>query len=101
MQNRTRDYYRKQRKSHIDRKKRIIKDQNDYWHYKYDGVLSKGKIHCSCWMCRHKFYQEAAMSDVRKAISAIDKLVDSGFGYDLIEHIKRRTRTDKNYALHS
>ncbi len=49
-----RGYYRIQRKKHINRKKRIIKEKNDYWAYKYEGELSKGKIHCSCGMCRAK-----------------------------------------------
>lgn len=49
-----RRYYRIQRQKHINRKKRIIKEQNDYWHYEHEGVLSKGKIHCSCGMCRSK-----------------------------------------------
>lgn len=52
--NRTRDYYRKQRANHINRKKRIIHSQDDYWNYKFSGQLSKGKIHCSCWMCSSK-----------------------------------------------
>lgn len=29
-------------------------------------MLSKGKIHCSCPMCRHKSYDEKSMSDKRK-----------------------------------
>ena len=45
---------RYERYLHIKRKKKIIKDQNDYWYYKHEGVLSKGKIHCSCQMCRMK-----------------------------------------------
>lgn len=49
-----RGYYRKMRIKHIARKKRIIHELNDYWHYSYDGTLSKGKIHCSCPMCRAK-----------------------------------------------
>lgn len=49
-----RRYYRIQRQKHINRKKRIIKEQNDYWHYEHEGVLSKGKIHCGCGMCRSK-----------------------------------------------
>lgn len=49
-----RRYYRIQRQKHINRKKRIIKEQNNYWHYKHEGVLNKGKIHCGCGMCRSK-----------------------------------------------
>lgn len=51
---RSRAYRRYQRNKHILRKKRIIK--NVYmgdWGYKHDGMLSKGKVHCSCWMCRY------------------------------------------------
>ena len=53
--NRTKEFYRIQRARHINRKVRIIKEQNDYWHYKYKGELSKGKIHCSCWLCSGKY----------------------------------------------
>lgn len=61
---------RYERFRHINRKKRIIKEQNNYWHYKHEGMLSKGKIHCSCWMCRQKSYDSLKISDIRK----IDKM---------------------------
>ena len=51
---RSRGYYREQRQKHIERKKRIIKELGDYWRIPHDGMLSKGKIHCSCPMCRGK-----------------------------------------------
>ena len=54
MKNRERNYYRKQRIRHIKRKKRIIKELNNYWLYEHEGVLSKGKIHCSCKLCSAK-----------------------------------------------
>jgi hypothetical protein len=34
----------------IRRKRRIAKITG--WIYKYNGQYSKGKIHCSCWLCR-------------------------------------------------
>lgn len=46
--NRSRDYYRKQRARVIRRKQKIIHGLNDYWHVEHAGMLSKGKIHCSC-----------------------------------------------------
>ena len=62
--NRTRDYYRKMRAKHIKRKKNIVShygafrvlDGFDY--YKHDGMFSKGKIHCSCYLCKgsKKYY---------------------------------------------
>jgi hypothetical protein len=54
MKNHNRGYYRLERIKHIKRKKRIIHNINDYWHYKYEGELSKGKIHCSCKLCSSK-----------------------------------------------
>lgn len=48
--NRTKQYYRAMREKHICRKK---KNANG-WEYKYDGMYSKGKIHCSCSMCSRK-----------------------------------------------
>jgi hypothetical protein len=61
-----RGYYREQRKKHIKRKKKIIHNLNDYWYYKYDGSLNKGKIHCSCWMCRQKTYDSWKHSDKQR-----------------------------------
>lgn len=66
---RERDYYRHHRERCIKRKKKIIRDLNDYWHYTHEGVLSKGKIHCSCWMCRRKSYDEPKMQDVRNSMA--------------------------------
>ena len=77
MASRTRGYYRVQRRNHINRKKHIIKDQNMYWHYKFEGYLSKGKIHCSCPMCRRKSYDISSLSDIRKAINASYDVLDS------------------------
>lgn len=51
MPNRTRPYYRYMRIKAIKRKHCISKD---YWHVEHLGVLGKGKIHCSCWMCSEK-----------------------------------------------
>ncbi|MBR1455230.1 MAG: hypothetical protein IJ593_11425 [Lachnospiraceae bacterium] len=91
IKNRTRDYYRKQRARHINRKKKIIKNQGNYWHFEHPGVLSKGKIHCSCWMCRHKSYDYTKMQDLRRNMSAVNELVDEGYGRELINHIINRT----------
>ena len=74
--NRSRDYYRKQRARTIHRKQRIIKGQHNYWYVAHSGMLSKGKIHCSCPMCRHKSYDEKSMSDKRKDEFARQQLDD-------------------------
>lgn len=92
METRNRGYYRKQRNKHIRRKKKIIHMLNNYWHYKYEGVLSKGKIHCSCGMCTNKTRNKGYVrrhvhgnyapninfkpSDLRKIDSMNDQLID-------------------------
>lgn len=59
---RERQYYREVRRKTIKRKKSIIsKKQN--WIYSNEGKLAKGKIHCSCWMCRKKNYDELSHKD--------------------------------------
>ena len=52
--NRERSYYRKMRAKHIRRKKSLAKHNFDYGYFKYDGMYSKNKIHCSCGMCMAK-----------------------------------------------
>lgn len=86
-------YRRHQRHAHINRKKRIIKEQNDYWRYKYDGDLDKGKIHCSCPLCRHKSRDEATHSTHQKVAAAIDGLEEYGpAGCKAMERILHRTK---------
>ena len=56
---RTRDYHRKMRAKHIKRKKRITSHypgSDTFSYYKYDGMYSKNKIHCSCPLCKSKAY---------------------------------------------
>lgn len=51
---RTRQFRRHHRRRTINRKKKFIRLANGYWHYQHEGTLDKGKIHCSCWMCRYE-----------------------------------------------
>lgn len=52
-------YRRRQRAKHIARKKRII--ENTFYRYglKHEGYLDKGKVHCSCHLCRSNFEEKA------------------------------------------
>ena len=76
--NREKSYYREMRKKHINRKKRIVKKAYSLIdnYYEHDGMYSKGKIHCSCWMCRRKSYDEATMMDKRNAGKQICSLIE-------------------------
>ena len=49
---RTRAYHRHQRERVISRKSRISHALYGWEYYEHRGAYSKGKIHCSCWMCR-------------------------------------------------
>ena len=62
MKNRSRSYYRHQRKRAINRKLEIIRyawgqDKTDdivHPYIKHPGKLSKAKLNCSCKMCRYE-----------------------------------------------
>lgn len=97
MTNRSRDYYRKMRKRAIHKKERIINSyrldnppayeidsreiisgsgygrSEPYWHVKHSGMLSKGKIHCSCSMCA---FHGTTIQDKRKLMSMTAKIDD-------------------------
>ena len=52
--NRDRDYFRRERVKHIKRKKSLVEQLCYHWAPAFDGMLSKGKIHCSCPCCSQK-----------------------------------------------
>lgn len=67
---RGRGYYRSQRKRTIQRKKDLLYGigGHDYWWAwtrGANGRLAKGKIHCSCPMCRSKSYDDPTIRDKR------------------------------------
>jgi hypothetical protein len=56
---RTRSFTRKMRAKHIRRKKSITRNYHawdEYPYYQHDGMYSKGKVHCSCPLCKEKAY---------------------------------------------
>ena len=69
---RDRGYYRSQRERTIRRKKNLLHGigGQDYvlsWTRGAEGRLAKGKIHCSCPMCRLKTYDDPPIRDKRSA----------------------------------
>ena len=70
---RTRAYTRKMRAKAIKRKKRIV--SNWHWfengYYPHDGMYSKGKIHCSCPICKGKAYYGKHMLTEQELISIL------------------------------
>ena len=72
MSNRSREYYREVRAKAITRKSNLSKD---YWYVKAPGVLDKGKIHCSCWLCSGKSkFRGRPISEQRKYLSLQQEL---------------------------
>ena len=77
--NRDRSFNRKQRRRVIHRKENLLRrlggeELVQAWARGAVGRFSKGKIHCSCWLCRRKSYDEPSARDRRKALSAADQL---------------------------
>lgn len=86
---RTRSYRRDVRNKTIARKKRICRaiyggsphrlyesPEPGYW-YKVDGRYAKGKIHCSCKMCKYsKHYGLPTVRDLREREIERDALKD-------------------------
>ena len=77
--NRDRGYYRRQRKRTIQRKERILgfwgsPEEVESWERGANGRLAKGKIHCSCPMCRSKSYDDPTVRDKRSMGKAVEML---------------------------
>jgi hypothetical protein len=77
-----RAYRRSQRQRVIRRKIRILKQYGgDYYVLSWSGGghtgrFAKGKIHCSCCMCRTKSYDCLSHADRQKIIAAQQQLDD-------------------------
>ena len=79
--NRDRSYYRKQRMRAIRRKENILRQLGgeavvSAGAHGAVGRFSKGKIHCSCWMCRRKSYDDPQARDKRAAMDAAQQLLE-------------------------
>lgn len=74
---RTRSYRRDVRNKAIARKKNIAKHIYGWDYYNHDGMYSKGKIHCSCYLCAFGKYDpnQKTESDMRK-IESMDSQLD-------------------------
>ena len=82
MMNRTRDWHRFQCVRAIAQKAGILRrnwgaEEVFLWTGGKPGRLSKGKIHCSCWMCRCKSRDKRSASDNRKQISMLQQMEES------------------------
>ena len=90
---RNRAYTRKMRAKAIKRKKRIVSNWHwfDRGYYPHDGMYSKGKIHCSCPLCKDKAYYgkhiltEQELTSILKLKEDLDTYNEMfGTSYELI-----------------
>ena len=65
-------YHIRKTRSKALRKMRIVKDQHNYWYYPYFGMYRKGKIHCSCPLCRAKTRYEGYKHSDQKKIDMLN-----------------------------
>lgn len=77
--NRDRSYYRYQRSRAINRKLGMLRSLGGEayilaWTRGNHGRLTKGKIHCSCPMCRVKSYDKASRRDQAAKEAAKEQL---------------------------
>ena len=73
MKNRSRSYYRHQRKRAINRKLEIVRhvwgvdkeDDVEHPYIKHPGKLSKAKLNCSCKMCKYEKHYDIPKPNVK------------------------------------
>jgi len=78
MKNRSKAYIRHQRERIIRKKWTILKD---VWLQESEdmpvrGRLSKGKIHCSCRMCRYEQYHSIPKAKHKAKLKAMEQEID-------------------------
>lgn len=88
---RSREYRRKQRRRVIRRKLGILKGigGNKYvnaWTRGAPGRLAKGKIHCSCWMCRTKSYDYLPHREEKQKEAARQALSEAFYEFQQNRH---------------
>lgn len=63
---RGRSYSRRERARNIRRKSKILRNTTGDVSVKHKGMLSKGKVHCSCALCRTKSSDSPHISRLRE-----------------------------------
>lgn len=78
MKNRSKAYTRHQRERIIQRKWAILRDvlQREIESMPVHGSLSKGKVHCSCRMCRYEQFHGIPKSKHKAQWEAMQKEID-------------------------
>lgn len=88
MIHKNRKYRRRQRELHIRHKENIIRSHQfaeDAW-MPVRGKLSKGKVHCSCKMCRFDSYTH---QDAKQATSMLEELQEADLTTTAIHTVEK------------
>ena len=105
MIHKNRKYRRRQRELHIKRKENIIRSHqfaDDAW-MPVRGKLSKGKVHCSCKLCRFNSYTH---QDAKQAVSMLEALQEADLTAaathtaEKLQKIRRKTVRVKSGSSH-
>lgn len=106
MIHKNRKYRRRQRELHIKHKENIIRCHQlteDTW-MPVRGKLSKGKVHCSCKMCRFDSYTH---QDAKQAVSMLEALQEEDLTttathtVEKLQKIRRKTVRGKSGSSHT
>lgn len=106
MIHKNRKYRRRQRELHIKRKENIIRSHqfaDDTW-MPVRGKLSKGKVHCSCKICRFNSYTH---QDAKQAASMLGALQEADLTtaathtVEKLQKIRRKAVRGKSGSSHA
>ncbi|MFJ7700706.1 hypothetical protein [Lysinibacillus fusiformis] len=86
MKNRSRVYIRHQRERMIQKKWAILQNvmlrKNESMPVR--GTLSKGKVHCSCRMCRYEQYHSIPKAKHKAKLKAMEQEIDDDVYFLLV-----------------
>ncbi|WP_342560206.1 hypothetical protein NSQ95_02675 [Psychrobacillus sp. FSL W7-1457] len=88
MKNRSKSYTRHQRERAIQKKIGIVRnvfngDDNGVKYTPVRGKFNKGKVHCSCWMCRYEQHLGVPKAKYQAKWHAMKKEIDLELTVDM------------------
>jgi hypothetical protein len=79
MKNRSKDYYRHHRNRVIQKKLKVVNNvwcRDETFPHPYEvhpGKLAKGKLHCSCYMCKFEKHNRILKSKIILKLDQMEK----------------------------
>ena len=99
MKNRSKAYIRHQRERIIQKKWAILKNVmlRESECMPVRGTLSKGKIHCSCRMCRYEQYHSIPKAKHKAKLKAMEQEIDDYVYFLFLLHCSVKSLDNKLY----